>query len=615
MMRSVSRLVSVLLFAVCTTTLSAKPYIVVLSGKSPVTAATVGAAGGSVVERFADHLVVDLPPDGAELLRHDPGVKYLELIGEAEPRSAEPPASSPSRARIEAWTPPTWSSGTYNYDGAGNIYAIGTADSPASDGTRNTYTYDVNSRLATWTGPGSWSESYTYDLYGNMTAKTMGASTMNMPVTTASNHLTAESYDTAGNRTSSSTSPSHAYAYDSVNMMVKDQEGTSAANWYVYTADDERIGVLNGDNWTWSLRGSDHEVLRQFRSVNSAPSSAWTWVEDYVYRGGLLLASERVPEEGGRRQFHLDHLGTPRMITSPSGALIALHDLTPFGSDMSQCNQETGVGFDREEPRRFTGHERDFAADGCDPTVLDYMHARGYSVSTARFASLDSHTGTSTAPQSWNRYGYGEGNPIKYIDTDGRDVTLFIRDNSGGGGLTNFGHTAIRVHGKGYDITFDFGRYRQTHLLIFGEGMLRIWTNWEAFLRKQSTHGASKTVLWQTPRSYDSAVIAFFEALTAKGQQTNKTDDYTEYKLSRDYSVFGTNCSSICGDALSAAESETGFALDGFDQFFSRRLSSPLMTWSAATEYDLAYGPDGLKRIESMDALFDIFYSSFGMKK
>ena len=53
--------------------MSADPYIEVLSGKSPVTEATVAVAGGSVKERFADHLVVELPPDGIELLRHDPG--------------------------------------------------------------------------------------------------------------------------------------------------------------------------------------------------------------------------------------------------------------------------------------------------------------------------------------------------------------------------------------------------------------------------------------------------------------------------------------------------------------------------------------------------------------
>jgi len=32
-----------------------------------------------------------------------------------------------------------------------------------------------------------------------------------------------------------------------------------------------------------------------------------------------------------------------------------------------------------------------------------------------------------------------------------------VRNNTGGG-MTNFGHTALRVYGKGYDVTFDFGR-------------------------------------------------------------------------------------------------------------------------------------------------------------
>jgi RHS repeat-associated protein len=204
-------------------------------------------------------------------------------------------------------------------------------------------------------------------------------------------------------------------------MMVKDQEGSAAASWYVYTADDERIGVLNSDAWTWSLRGFDHELLRQFKSSNSAPSNTWLWVEDYVYRGSLLLASERVPEEGGRRQFHLDHLGTPRMITSPSGVLIALHDLTPFGSDMSDCHQETSIGFDREEPRRFTGHERDFvAADGCDATVLDYMHARYYNGD--HLLSVDPGPFIPEEPQSWNRYAYVLANPLGAVDPDGMIV-------------------------------------------------------------------------------------------------------------------------------------------------------------------------------------------------
>src|SRR5438552_11476371 len=120
-----------------------------------------------------------------------------------------------------------------------------------------------------------------------------------------------------------------------------------------------------------------------------------------------------------------------------------------------------------------------------------------------------------------------------------------------------------RSHGdsrirEGYDYTFDFGRYRDTHMLIFGEGILRTWSNWEAFLKKQSGHGSGRTVTWQTPGAYDAAMIKYFEDLAAKGQQTNQTVDYTEYKLASDYSIFGTNCSTLSCEAMSAAESQTG---------------------------------------------------------
>lgn len=233
---------------------------------------------------------------------------------------------------------------------------------------------------------------------------------------------------------------------------------------------------------------------------------------------------------------------------------------------------------------------------------------RERSTGTGRFLSVDQHLGKPGVPQSWNRYSYALNNPLKFVDPDGRDVTLFIRSNSGGGGLTNFGHMAVRVFGKGYDYTFDFGRYRQTQHVISGEGILRMWSNWQAFLNKQSSHGTARTVTWQTPGAYDAAVIKYFQDLAAKGQQINQTGDYTEYKLARDYSVFGTNCSTLSCEALGAAESQTEFSLQGFDQFF-RAAGSPAEAWSLAAEYEAVYGPDALQRMAAMDFLFDLLYS------
>src|SRR4051812_44475801 len=124
---------------------------------------------------------------------------------------------------------------------------------------------------------------------------------------------------------------------------------------------------------------------------------------------------------GGRRHFHLDHLGTPRLITSDSGQMVSYHDYYPFGDEHSPVRQETLGGFDREEPTKFTGHERDYAGGmgAEDGHAVDYMHARYYSATAGRFVSPDPILGDLDVPQSWNRYVYALNNPLFYVDPFG----------------------------------------------------------------------------------------------------------------------------------------------------------------------------------------------------
>jgi RHS repeat-associated protein len=203
--------------------------------------------------------------------------------------------------------------------------------------------------------------------------------------------------------------------------------------YYIYTASDERIGVTYGhtsDSPTiWSIRDFGGNVLRQYKSYdlqdprNQPNVMAWLWMEDYVYRDGQLLAAERVPEEGGRRHFHLDHLGSPRLVTGQDTKEMSEHDFDPFGLESNPQWQETAGGFDREDPKRFTGHDRDYAPPGESPAstvYLDYMHARFYSSNVGRFLSVDPLLGTASGPQSWNRYSYVRNNPIALTDPSGQ---------------------------------------------------------------------------------------------------------------------------------------------------------------------------------------------------
>lgn len=52
---------------------------------------------------------------------------------------------------------------------------------------------------------------------------------------------------------------------------------------------------------------------------------------------------------------------------------------------------------------------------------LDYMHARYCSPVTGRFLGVDEAQGKIADPQTWNRYSYVTGNPLRYVDPNGKE--------------------------------------------------------------------------------------------------------------------------------------------------------------------------------------------------
>jgi RHS repeat-associated protein len=72
---------------------------------------------------------------------------------------------------------------------------------------------------------------------------------------------------------------------------------------------------------------------------------------------------------------------------------------------------------------KYTGHERDLNQGG-QIDDLDYMHARYCSPLMGRFLSVDPAGGDQRRPQSFNRYSYAWGNPLKWIDPTGATVSL-----------------------------------------------------------------------------------------------------------------------------------------------------------------------------------------------
>jgi RHS repeat-associated protein len=325
----------------------------------------------------------------------------------------------------------SWSR-SYTYDDSGNITNIGDQQ----------FVYDALGRLSEMATAGTATETYEYDRYGNQTKRTSGGVEHPIATDTATNRLsTGYSYDPGGNVTSGN---SYTLTYDALGQAATTTYAatTTFNETYIYTAAEERIGVQTSNSsettsWLyWSVRDEGGKVLRQYRSSALDPTQTALWIEDYVYRDGMLVGAERPPTLGGRRHFHLDHLGSPRLITSNDGQIVSSHDYLPFGGETTSINQETSAGFDREDPMKFTGHERDYAGGygrevGGD--AIDYMHARYYSPSAGRFLAidpkldLDDTQRTIKEPQRWNRYIYALNAPLNYTDMDGREVTITIK--------------------------------------------------------------------------------------------------------------------------------------------------------------------------------------------
>ena len=334
-----------------------------------------------------------------------------------------------------------WESGTFRYDGAGNLIEM-----VGSDFT-DRFVYDGVSRLvrsqqwvrrapntpaaifaddfesgdiSAWNTPHETfpADAYTeqlfgYDVPGNLHFVTTDSRPQNHDISSLTNRITdAASYDTAGNlvQFTAEDGPTTTYTFDPLNRLVKRAQGDYFSH-YLYTADDERILRFSSDGLHWSLRDFGGRLLREFRPQADRIQP----IRDHVYRGSGLLATIGVDGSGNLTQVRhqsLDHLGSPRYITDGSGVFVSEHKYYPYGEEATRSTQD-------DLPLKFTGHERDFNELG-EGDDLDYMHARFCDPRLGRFLSLDPVRGSPGKPQSWNRYAYVGGNPMAYVDPDGR---------------------------------------------------------------------------------------------------------------------------------------------------------------------------------------------------
>lgn len=131
----------------------------------------------------------------------------------------------------------------------------------------------------------------------------------------------------------------------------------------------------------------------------------WEMLRDNVAVACLAFLPSSVGAQEVVRYVHTDALGSPVAESDESGNVVVRYEYEPYGASIGDSITE-GPGF--------TGHVLDSATD------LIYMQQRYYDPQIGRFLSVDPVTAYARPVETFNRYRYGNGNPYRFTDPDGR---------------------------------------------------------------------------------------------------------------------------------------------------------------------------------------------------
>jgi len=246
-----------------------------------------------------------------------------------------------------------------------------------------------------------WCEGFGYDIFGN---RLIGART-NVGVALTE----APAYNLASNRITGS-----GWGYDARGNILNDPSPST----YTYDAESRQVSASGGGGTTYVYDGDGQRV----KKVSGGTTTV------FVYDAQGQLAAEYSSAAGsgvGRNYLTVDHLGSTRMVSNATGAVLERHDYRAFGDEVtfgagSVRQGIAGYGVDLATRLKFTGKERDVE------TGLDYFGARYLSSAQGRWTSPDWSAKPTAVPhaefgdpQTLNLDVYVGNRPLSRADADG----------------------------------------------------------------------------------------------------------------------------------------------------------------------------------------------------
>ena len=288
------------------------------------------------------------------------------------------------------------------------------------------------------TGTAAWIQKFGYDRWGNrtlLTGSTPPAYNQVTPQATppatlgqtvvgpfTGNQWTQATYDAGGNMITNST-------VTTASTATYDAEGR------VQTITGLPAGVLR-----YYYDGNGNRVMKVICSSSPCTNTtSGAAISTYVYDAMNHLAVEYGPSAPvrGTQYLFADHLGTTRMMVGANGSATHCYDFFPFGEELGTSVGTRGSCYEalsypatasqESTSVKFTGKERDAE------TGVDFFGARYMSSAQGRWTSPDRLNITDhklSVPSTLNKYVYGANNPLKYVDPDGKDITIFYESPS-----------------------------------------------------------------------------------------------------------------------------------------------------------------------------------------
>ncbi|MBP0727355.1 RHS repeat-associated core domain-containing protein [Bacillus sp. RG28] len=283
-----------------------------------------------------------------------------------------------------------------------------------------TYTYDSLNQLESETQLDGTKKEYRYDGFGNRTNVIVtkdANSTETKSEFNEANELTKFGnddikYDSNGNRIEDG---QYTYTWNPAGQLTAVTKKGESSPFVTYQYDEQgrRIQkVLNGTVTNYFYDGDSINVLYETDNQDKV-------LRSYVYSaGGQRLAMKT---EGQTYYYHYNAHGDVVALTDDNNKVVATYAYDAWGNVIKSDAQ----GLATDNPFGYAGYMYD------KEIKMYYLIARYYQPEQGVFLSLDPHPGDKDDLLTQNGYGYGNNNPVKYVDPDGNwalDLAFLISD-------------------------------------------------------------------------------------------------------------------------------------------------------------------------------------------